>query len=347
MPTTEQGLNVAYGLINADVIQPSVSGVSLGAGNATIMKNRIINGSMQIWQRGTSFAAIGTGIYSADRWKSTIAGTSTNLTASQDTSTPSLDFKYSLKYQQITTNATSVTEYATRQAIELANVQDLAGKSVTISFWYRSNLTGTHGVRIIPSGTTGGVDTSVAITVSAANTWEYKTVTTTALAAVTSWGATADNATALILDIGFRVNTIGQTTVNANDYFNLVGVQLEVGTSATGYEYRQYGQELALCQRYFQLCAFHGVATSTGEMGISSQFKVTMRSTPSMATTLYPNDNCTGTANTIGRIGIGVSSTGSASYNTASSGNNIGNIICTGLVSANVYFGSFQASAEL
>jgi hypothetical protein len=88
----------------------------LGTGNSSIMKNRIINGAMNVWQRGTTFA-IGTGLYSADRWKSTITGTSLNLTASQDTAVPSLDYKYSLKYQQLTSNATSVTEYATRQIL--------------------------------------------------------------------------------------------------------------------------------------------------------------------------------------------------------------------------------------
>lgn len=213
-------------------------------------KNRIINGGMAIWQRGTSFPSIGTGTYSADRWQSTTAGSSLNLTASQSTSVPSTDFAYSLQYQQISSSATSVTEYAARQRFELANVRDLAGKIITVSFWYRSNITGTHGVRILPLGTTGGVDTSVAITVNSANTWEYKTVTTTALSALTSWGSTADNGAALILDIGLRVNGVGQTTIAANDYFQLTGVQLEVGVTATSFDYRPYGTELMLCQRY-------------------------------------------------------------------------------------------------
>jgi hypothetical protein len=257
--------------------------------NASLgFKNRIINGAMQVWQRGTSFAAIGTGVYSTDRWKTTIAGTSVSVTATQDTSVPSLAFKYSLKYQQITANATSVTEYATRQGFELANVQDLAGQAVTVSFWYRSNVVGTHGVRILPLGTTGGADTSVAFTVNSANTWEYKTITTTALSAITSWGSTADNAQALIVDIGLRVKDVGQTTVNVNDNFQITGVQLEKGSTATSWDTRSYGTELALCQRYYYrqssgTSQFYGMAqcvSTTAANGIV-QFPTSMRVTPS------------------------------------------------------------------
>ena len=221
--------------------------------NASLgFKNRIINGAMSVWQRGTSFAGIATSAYTVDRWQSTIAGSSLNVTASQSTSVPSNAFEYSLQYQQVSSSATSVTEYATRQRFELNNVRDLAGNSVTVSFWYRSNITGTHGVRILPLGTTGGVDTSIAITVNTANTWEYKTVTTTALSAITSWGATAGNAAALILDIGFRVNGVGQATIAANDYFQVTGVQLEKGSTATSFDYRAYGTELQLAKRYYR-----------------------------------------------------------------------------------------------
>jgi hypothetical protein len=263
---------------------------SLGVSEA--FKNRIINGAMVIWQRGTSFAAIGTGIYSADRWKSTISGTSLNLTASQSTSVPSIDFAYSLQYQQISSTATSVTEYAARQIFELVNVRDLAGKIITVSFWYRSNVTGTHGVRILPLGTTGGVDTSVAITVTSANTWEYKTVTTTALSALTSWGATADNGAALILDIGLRVNGVGQTTIAANDYFQLTGVQLEVGSSATSFEYRPYGTELILCQRYYESGFSYLLGTNAGagnSIGNVINFKVTKRAQPTVTLSNFTN----------------------------------------------------------
>jgi hypothetical protein len=265
--------------------------LNVPAGNGTVattdqlanFRNRIINGNMGIWQRGTTFAAIGTSVYTVDRWHSTIAGSSLSLTSSRSTSVPSPDFAYSLQYQQIGSTATSVTDYAARQRFELANVRDLAGKIVTISFWYRSNIVGTHGVRILPIGTTGGVDTKVAITVNSANTWEYKTVTTNALSAVTSWGSTADNATALILDIGLRVSGVGQTTVAANTYFNLTGVQLEAGSVATPFERRPFSTELDLCQRYYtktyELDTAPGTAAGAGYAGA-------IRST-SISTTSY------------------------------------------------------------
>jgi hypothetical protein len=90
-----------------------------------------------------------------------------------------------------------------------------------------------------------------------------------------------------------------------------------------------------------------GVAVSTGEMGIASQNKVTMRTTASMSTVLRIGDNYTGTSNEIVRIGVGNVAVGSASSGTSSNGNNIRSINCTGLVSDEVYVGSFQASAEL
>ena len=260
-----------------------------GANNVGLsFKNRIINGDMGVWQRGTSFAAIGTATYTADRWQSTIGGSSLSLTATQSTSVPSTDFAYSLQYQQISSSATSVTEYAARQRFELVNVRDLAGKTITVSFWYRSNITGTHGVRIIPIGTTGGVDTSISITVNSANTWEYKTVTTTALSALTSWGATADNGLALILDIGLRVNGVGQTTIAANTYFQLTGAQLEIGSAATSFDYLPYTTELQLCQRYTivsDTTIFSGgIADSTTTIWGTTTYPVQMRAAPSSVT---------------------------------------------------------------
>jgi hypothetical protein len=271
----------------------------------TSFKNRIINGAMDIWQRGTTFNLVtGSGIYTADRWQSTISGTSLNLTVSQDTSVPNLGFKYSLKFQQLTSNATSVTGYAARQRFELCNVKDLAANTISISFWYRSNVTGTHGVRIIPLDTTGGVDTPVAFTVNVANTWEYKTITTTALSALTSWGSTADNGLALILDIGIRVNTIGQTTINANDYFNVVGVQLEKGSTATSFDYRPYGTELDLCRRYYQLSGGVGRSLASATMEVLCQFCPPMRATPSSAIIA----NGTSTAAQLGRPATNINS---------------------------------------
>jgi hypothetical protein len=216
--------------------------------------NVIINGNMDIWQRGTSFSPNGSGSFSADRFEATLAGTGTYLTASQQTTVPNSNSKYSLRYLQSSGNATSVTEYCTRQRIEQSNIIPLLGKATVLSFWYRSNKTGSHGVRIYGSYNTGGTDQVTTITVNAADTWEYKTVAVTAFSAVSASSANPTDAGAL-LDVGFRVGGAGAgfTTVSLNDYFQITQMQLEVGSVATPFA-RAGGTiqgELAACQRYY------------------------------------------------------------------------------------------------
>jgi hypothetical protein len=216
--------------------------------------NAIINGNMDIWQRGTSFAAASSGSFSADRFETTLAGTGINLTASQQTTVPNSNSEYSLRYLQASGTATSVTEYCARQRIEQSTLLPLLGKATVLSFWYRSNKTGSHGVRIYGSYNTGGTDQVTTITVNAADTWEYKTISVTAFSAVSDASASFTSAGALV-DIGFRVGGTGAgfTTVAASDYFQMTQVQLEVGSVATVFA-RAGGTlqgELAACQRYF------------------------------------------------------------------------------------------------
>jgi hypothetical protein len=133
-------------------------------------------------------------------------------------------------------------------------------------------------------------------------------------------------------------------TVNAT--WQITGVQLEAGTVATPFEHRSFGQELALCQRYFQVVPFTGTAVNTGEMGAAGAFKVTMRAAPSLNATLRPGLDYTGPDNQLSTFGIGPSGVGSATYNTFGV-NMIANVLCTGLTAGRVYGGSTLASAEL
>jgi hypothetical protein len=217
-------------------------------------KNRLINGNFDIWQRGTSFTSVLDGTYLADRWRATQAGTTVNLSITQDTSVPNTNAKYSMKFQQITTGASAITEYAARQIIEQNNILPLLGKSCIVSFWYKSNKTGSHGIRIIGVNT-GGTDQATTFTVNAADTWEYKTVAVTAFSGVSAANL-SPTAAAGYVDIGFRVGGTGAgfTTLSANDYFQISQVQLEAGSVATPFTTASgsIGGELALCQRYFQ-----------------------------------------------------------------------------------------------
>ena len=218
--------------------------------------NVVTNGNFDIWQRGTSFTSVAsTGAYASDRWTFTYSGTTVNLTITQDASIPNVNSKFSCKFQQVTSNATSLTEYAARQFIEQSNILPLLGKSCVLSFWYRSNKTGSHGVRINGTYNTGGTDQVTTITVNAADTWEYKTVAVTAFSAVSAASVSA-TATGGFIDIGFRVGGSGAgfTSLSTNDYFQLAQVQLEVGSVATPFT-RAGGNiagELAACQRYYQ-----------------------------------------------------------------------------------------------
>ena len=241
---------------------------NFGGAQGAAGKNRLINGNFDIWQRGTSFTSVpGTGVpYSADRWSTSYAGTTINLTITQDTSVPNANSEYSIKYQQVTTGATSITEFVTRQTIEQSNLLPLLGKSCIVSFWYRSNKTGTHGLRIIGTPNTGGTDQTTSFTVSVADTWEYKTVAVTAFSAVSASSA-AFTAAGGYVDIGFKAGNAGPgfTTLSANDYFQVSQVQLEVGSVATPFA-RVGGtiqNELAACQRYFAKSYSQATAPAT------------------------------------------------------------------------------------
>jgi len=250
--------------------------------------NVIVNGNLDWWQRGTSFTSVAS-TYTADRWTCSNVGTGVSLTVTQDTSVPNPNSKYSIKYQQVTTSASAITEYCGRQFIEQSNILPLLGKTCVLSFWYKSNKTGSHGVRIYGSYNTGGADQITTFTVSVADTWEYKTVSVTAFAAVSAPSATATSSGAIV-DLGFRVNTAGFTTLSANDYFQFDQVQLEVGSVATPFA-RAGGTiqgELAACQRYYyrqtssQIYSIFAsaIAENTTTAYTYTAFPVTMRVAP-------------------------------------------------------------------
>jgi len=269
----------------------------------TGFKNRLINGQVQIWQRGTSFTTPTADGYTADRWQFLLNGSGGTVTVSQGTTNlpPGNSFSSKLIYAQSAANRTGVTAYAIRQLIEMANIYDAySGGTWTLSFWYRTNRTGTNYVRFgndQGGGSAGGAQPIVGFTVNSANTWEYESVQIT-VPALTTLPTSPINTVGGFVDIGFTVGATGPSTINNGDYFEIAGVQLEKGATATSFDYRPYGTELALCQRYYEKSFNAGTAPANGVISVEGanfsayysgggrstnfQFKQTKRVAPSV-----------------------------------------------------------------
>ena len=241
---------------------------------SSVMRNRIINGDMRIDQRNAGASvAPASGAYLLDRWQNYNNTASSKFTVQQNAGsvTPPTGFTNYLGVTSTSAHTITSTDYFTiQQKIEGYNIADLGwgtanAKTVTLSFWVRSSLTGTFG----GSFTNNAFNRSYpfSYTISAANTWEYKTVT---VAGDTSGTWLTTNGRGIEVGFGLGVGSDSSGTANAwagswypsvtgatsvvstnGATFYITGVQLEVGTQATSFEYRQYGQELALCQRYF------------------------------------------------------------------------------------------------
>ena len=268
---------------NTGVYFPAADQVAIAAGGSVAaafnshqfmgMRNRIINGDMRIAQRGTSFAiSDATATFTVDRWR-IFENTDGAFTLSQDTTAP-VGFQNSLKVLVTTADAsvTSAQLAYVSQFIEGFNVADLGwgaagAKTVTLSFWVRSSVTGTFGGGVINGDNNRSYPFTYAISV--ADTWEYKTVTIDGDTSGT-WVTNSGVGLRLMFSMGSGSNfqgTAGQwnaaeditatgetalvNTLNATWY--VTGVQLEVGSVATPFERRPYGTELSLCQRYYQV----------------------------------------------------------------------------------------------
>ena len=284
------------------------SGNATFAGTAvpasSFLRNRIINGDMRIDQRNAGASVTPTsGQYLVDRfyYQSTQAS---KVTAQQNAGSVTLPAGFT-NYQGITSSsAYSVASgdyFLIRQAVEGFNIADLnwgtaSAVTVTLSFWVRSSLTGAFGGAF--TNASGNRWYPFSYTISAANTWEQKYIT---IAGDTT-GTWATNNTAGIqiswnLGAGstysgtagaWTASTIlaptGSTSVVGTNgaTFYLTGVQLEVGSAATQFERRQYGQEFMLCQRYYQVGFAAGRLSIAATEGWPIQYKVTMRATPTI-----------------------------------------------------------------
>lgn len=232
------------------------------AGNATVgntlamgssfLRNRIINGACAINQRGSNLSTNNSYGYYVDRmWG--FSGASTAATYSQISSTGLAGFPYAMRAQR-NSGSTGTGGVYTGQIVESNNLQDLQGQPVSISFWARKGAdysgsssqltvyirTGTVAdqglATLVSPGWTGSVDQTSNVTLT--TSWQKFTVTTFTV------GSSVQE-----LTVFFQPPPTA-STAGTNDYYDVTGVQLEVGSVATPFERRQYGQELALCQRY-------------------------------------------------------------------------------------------------
>ena len=265
----------------------------------TGFKNRIINGAMVIDQRnaGASITPID-GQYTVDRWiwqqvtagKCTVQQSSTTITGF----TKSLLITSTSAYTPLTGDVMTIG-----QRIEGFNVADLAwgtanAQNITVSFWVRSSLTGTFGGTLRNNNASRSYPFT--FTINLANTFEYKIIT---IAGDTSGTWTTDNTNGLQLSFAVGCGATYQGTAGAwasaayysatgatnlvgtnGATFYITGVQLEKGSTATSFDYRPYGTELALCQRYYQTSTAYcyiGAKTSANTGWNFSNLPVNMR----------------------------------------------------------------------
>jgi hypothetical protein len=300
-------------LVDASADSVSIDGGFSVTGDATLAsinggplagsRNRIINGDMRIDQRngGASVTVDSSALtYAVDRWAGFGMATAGVFTLNRSTTAPS-NFTNSLAAVCTTADGTIAASdrYCIDHRTEGFNVADFgfgsaAARTITLSFWVQSSLTGTYCVALINSA----VDRSYVAeyTINTADTWEYKTIT---VAGNTSGTWLSDNGIGIAVRFTLAAGTTFQTTANAwaagnfnatanqvnwmssssSRTFRITGVQLEPGSVATLFERRSYGQELALCQRYHWRNAN---AYFPNTVSMMHYFKVEMRTTPTV-----------------------------------------------------------------
>ena len=372
LSTTMQSFTVPANSITRNQLDSNLQSVAIG-------RNRIINGAMVIDQRnaGASVSATNSAVFPVDRFYTLQSIVSTKFTAQQSSTAPTgfVNSVVCTSNSAYTVGATELFIY--RQSIEGYNVADLQwgtanAKTVTLSFWVRSSLTGTFGGALNNSASDRSYPFSY--TISSANTWEQKSITIagdttgtwlttngTGISVTWSLGmGSTYSGTAGAWASGFYGSATSATSVVATNgaTFYITGVQLEVGSSATGFEYRQYGTELALCQRYYEksysIATVPTTSTSAGAVTLftsstpntymagSRGFSVSKRLAPGIS--IY---SPSGTAGTVGNgdtvdYGAGIanqiSTSGFSLQNTSGS---------TYTPSGNLIYFHYIASAEL
>lgn len=278
-------------------------------------RNLLINGAMQIHQRGTTVSGITADSYNtADRWSAGGSNLGTWTQTIENDAPTGSGFSKSLKMLCTTAKAspTAGDEMGIVYKFEGQNLQSIAkgtasAKQLTLSFWVKSNVTGTYIVELMDDDNSNR-HVAQAYTISASATWEKKTIT---FPADTTGAFDNDNAQSMRLHFWFAAGTnyttgtlqtswgalsqtaraVGQVNLGAaiNNYWQATGIQLETGAGATPFEFEDYSETLAKCQRYYEAgtnlwMSAYGVTSAILDTRINEyvSFNVTKRSAPTV-----------------------------------------------------------------
>jgi hypothetical protein len=356
---------------------------SVNSVNTFGFKNRLINGSFDIWQRGTGVTFLGAGQYLADRWCCKGYQNAEHSRVAVSSRVSGMTTQYAIHVgSSSSTEAGGGTRMDCAQKIESVNCQDMAGQTITMSGWVRfSNTSFTSTI-----GTTWGnfnaflefctstTDSSTSTDIGGDSQGGYTYFYTGSYP--TSWTYFSQTVTvpAGTNNITFRIegSNLGCSSTNGQYWYELTQCQIELGSQATSFDRRSYGTELALCQRYYTtLPSQNGTASGTGRtLGTCNGsntaiagnlfFPTSMRTAPTI--TIYGNASTTGNFNFYSAgSGAQVTYTGSAASSTIANSSSVGfglNMAVTSLpasytgwadfnVSAGNFGISFTASAEL
>ena len=292
-------------------IQTAIDSINNNQGSPFGFKNRIINGAMAIDQRNAGASVtipVSNVTYALDRWGGGATQASKySIQQNADSVTPPAGYSKYLGVTSLSGYSVLAADYFfVTQRIEGFNTIDLGfgtanASNITLSFFVRSSLTGTFGGALNNTAATRSYPFTY--TISVANTWEQKSIT---IAGDTTGTWATDNTAGINILLGLGVGSTYSGTAgswSANTYlsatgatsivgtngatFYITGVQLEKGSTATSFDYRPYGTELALCQRYYYPVRGSGqfadvVGTTTDNMFFATSFPVEMRSSPTM-----------------------------------------------------------------
>jgi len=294
---------------------PANTGTAILDYSTPAFRNRIINGAMAISQRGTSFTTSSGSAYMVDRWQ--VGATQVSKITGTQSTTSATGFTYSQSLTVASAFSSGAADlFYLTQGIEGFNIADLGWGTanalpITISFWIRSSLTGTYSAFV--RNLARDRSYIATFTINSANTFEQKTVT---IPGDTSGTWATDNTEGINfgIDLGSGTNYNGTASTwtgsnvfrtsgsvswvaNSSATLFLTGVQLEKGSTATSFDYRAYGTELALCQRYYikwtqtansSWGIFEGWARTTASFRATAPLGIPMRASP---TSSYSNVN--------------------------------------------------------